>query len=191
MSAVQYPHLKRGIACALLGGVFWGLSANCAEVLMGEFGVPVNWITAVRMALSAVFFLALSVATKRQQVAAILHDAKSLLLVAAFALFGITLTQVSYLSAIYYAGAGTALLLEQLGLVLIMLYVCARARRAPRPREFAGLGFALLGVVLISTQGDLSTLSIPFLGLAWGRLPSTTCFPCARSKSTGRFSLQV
>lgn len=168
MSTVQYPHLRRGVACALLGGVFWGLSANCAEILMGEFGVPVNWITAVRMALSAAFFLTLSAVTMRRQMLAILRDGRSLLLVVAFSLLGVTLTQVSYLSAISYAGAPAALLLEQLGLVLIMLYVCARARRAPRARELAGLAFALAGLVLISTQGDPSTLSIPFLGLAWG-----------------------
>ena len=66
------------------------------------------------------------------------------------------------------AGAGTALLLEQLGLVLVMLYLCLKSRRKPYGRELAGLVLALVGAVLISTQGDITTLDIPLIGLIWG-----------------------
>ena len=162
------PHLLRGVVCALLGGVFWGFSANCAEVLMGRYGVPVEWITCVRLACAAAFFLVLSAVRDRRRIAILLKDGPSLARIAGFALLGILLTQVSYLSAIGLAGAGTALLLEQLGLALVMLYACLAARRAPLPREAAGLVCALAGVLLIATQGDLSTLAVPAGGLAWG-----------------------
>lgn len=158
----------RGILCAFFGGVFWGFSANCAEVLMGTFGVPVEWITCMRMAFSALFFVALTLVTNRRKLVEALHDAKSLLAILGFSILGILLTQVSYLKAIHSAGAGTALLLEQLGLVLIMLYLCAKGRRLPIRREFLGLVFALVGTVLIATQGQLTVLNIPVEGLVWG-----------------------
>ena len=162
------PHLARGVACALAGGVFWGFSANCAEVLMGTWAVPVEWITCARLVCAAAFFLALAVAREGRRVLAVLADGPSLARIAGFAILGILLTQVSYLSAIGLAGAGTALLLEQLGLVLVMLFACLQARRSPRPRELAGLACALAGVVLIATQGDLGTLAVPLAGLVWG-----------------------
>lgn len=167
--ASRYPHVKRGIACALLGGVFWGFSANCAEILLDDYGVGVEWITCVRMALAAVFFLGLTLASGgANKIAAAVRDLPSLALIAGFSLLGILLTQFSYLSAIGYAGAGTALLLEQLGLVLVMLYLCVKAHRLPYARELLGLAFALVGVAFITTQGDLGTLNIPLLGLFWG-----------------------
>ena len=168
MAAPRYPHLARGIICALLGGVFWGFSANCAEVLLGSYDVPIYWVTSTRMGLSAAFFMALAFATNRSGLRAVFKDRESLALIGGFATLGVLLTQISYLSAIYYAGAGTALLLEQLGLALIMLYLCVRQRRMPCAREVLGLVCALAGVVLISTQGDLGVLSVPVLGLAWG-----------------------
>lgn len=172
--STSYPHLKRGVLCALLGGIFWGFSANCAEILMGYFAVPVEWITCTRMACSALFFLVLSVVTMKRRVLEVFKDVKMILLIAGFAILGITLTQVSYLNAIHYAGAGTALLLEQLGLVLVMLYLCLKSRRRPFRRELAGLILALAGAVLISTQGDITTLDIPLLGLIWGLISAVS-----------------
>ena len=169
-----YPHLKRGLICALSGGVFWGFSANCAEILMGAYSVPVEWITCARMGFSALFFLVLSVLTMKRRVLEVFKDFKMLFLIAGFALLGITLTQISYLKAIHYAGAGTALLLEQLGLVLVMLYLCFKSRRLPCLREFAGLILALVGVVFISTQGDITTLDVPLLGLIWGLISAVS-----------------
>ena len=78
---------------------------------MGYFAVPVEWITCTRMACSALFFLVLSVVTMKRRVLEVFKDVKMILLIAGFAILGITLTQISYLNAIHYAGAGTALLL--------------------------------------------------------------------------------
>ena len=166
--------LLRGVVCALLGGVFWGFSANCAEVLMESYGVSVEWITCVRLACAALFFLALALLRDRRRAASVLRDGPSLARIAGFALLGSLHAKVSYLSASGSAGAGTALLLEQLGLALIMLYACLAARRAPVRREAAGLACALIGVLLIATQGDLSTLAVPADGLAWGLISAVS-----------------
>lgn len=166
--STQYPHLRRGIVCAFLGGVCWGFSANCAEVLMGDYGVPVGWLTSMRLLFSALFFLGLIGFTARDKVVAALKDASMLARIAAYALFGVFFIQVSYMEAIARAGAGPALLLQQLGLVIVMLYLCVRQRRAPYAREMLGLVFALAGVAFIATQGNGASLAIPVDGLAWG-----------------------
>lgn len=119
-------------------------------------------------------FLVLSACVMRKRMLAVFKDARMMVLIVGFSLLGLFLTQISYLKAIHAAGAGPALLLEQLGLALIMLYLCLRVRRLPNRREFFGLVFALLGMVFIATQGDLTALGIPFDGLTWGLISAVS-----------------
>lgn len=161
-------HVGRGIACAFLGGVCWGFSGNCAEVLLVDYGLDVLWMTPARMFVAAVLFLAMAIITSRDKLVGALKDGKTMVRLFAYAIFGVILMQLTYLYAIQFAGAGTALTLQQLGLVFVMLYVCARARRAPNRGEVIGVVLAALGVICIATQGDLSNLNGNLQGVAWG-----------------------
>lgn len=167
-SAPAGNHVMRGIVFAALGGICWGFSGTCAQLMTSGFGVPVAWITCVRLLLAAVIFLVVCVIREPRNLLAALRDKRSLARIAAFSLLGVLLTQISYLSAISFTNAGTGTVLERLGLVLIMLYVCLRTRRLPKLREAAGLVLAIAGTVLIATKGNFSTLAIPAEGLFWG-----------------------
>ncbi|MDJ1651559.1 MULTISPECIES: GNAT family N-acetyltransferase [Gordonibacter] len=161
-------HVVRGVVCALAGGICWGFSGTCAQLLMDNYGAPAVWITCVRMVIAAVFFLFMTAVKDWRSLIAVFRDRRSLVQIALFAVFGVLLTQLSYLNAIAYTSAGVGTTIEQVGLVLIMLYVCVRARRLPRVREVAGLILALGGMVIIATQGDPGRLAIPPEGLTWG-----------------------
>lgn len=160
--------MVRGIIFAALGGICWGFSGNCAQLLTAGMGIPVAWITPVRLTAAAVIFLAVCLVREPRNLLAALRDGRSLLYIAGFALLGVLLTQVSYLSAIAYTNAGTGTVLERTGLVLIMGYVCLRTHRLPHLREGIGLVLAIGGTVLIATQGDFSSLAIAPQGLFWG-----------------------
>lgn len=162
-------HVARGVACALAGGICWGFSGTCAQLLM-EYGAPATWITCVRMLIAAAFFLTITAMRNWRDLVAVFRDWRSLAEIAAFAVFGVVLTQISYLYAIEYTSAGVGTTLEQVGLVFIMLYVCLRKRRFPKLREAGGLLLALGGMLVIATQGDFGGLAIPVEGLAWGLL---------------------
>lgn len=160
--------VARGIAFAALGGICWGFSGTCAQLLTSEAGIPVAWITPVRLSAGALIFMAVCLVREPRNVLAALRDVRSVAAIFAFAMLGVLLTQVSYLSAIAYTNAGTGTVLERLGLVLIMLYACLRSRRLPRARELCGLVLALAGTVLIATKGNFGSLAIPPEGLMWG-----------------------
>ncbi|MEG0376382.1 MAG: GNAT family N-acetyltransferase, partial [Raoultibacter sp.] len=132
------------------------------------YGVPALWITCVRMLVAGVFFLLVTVAKDWHNLVAVFRDWRSLVAIATFSIFGVLLTQVSYLFTIGYTDASTGTMLEQIGLVFIMLFVCIRNARLPKPREAAGLVLALIGMLAIATQGNLGSLAIPIEGLAWG-----------------------
>ena len=136
-AAPRKSHVARGIAFAALGGICWGFSGTCAQLMTSELGVPVAWITCVRLLLGALIFLVACLFKNWRSLRAVLRDKRSLLRIAAFSMFGVLLTQMSYLSAISYTNAGTGTVLERLGLVVIMLIVCVRVRRWPKSRRSA------------------------------------------------------
>lgn len=166
--AIAGNRIARGIVFAALGGICWGFSGTCAQLMTTDFGIPVAWIVCVRLLLGALLFLSVCLFREPRRLFAALRDARSLLRIGAFALFGVLLTQVSYLSSISYTNAGIGTVLERLGLIVIMAYVCVRSRRMPRKRELWGLGLAIAGTFLIATKGNIGTLSIPGEGLFWG-----------------------
>ena len=161
-------HVMRGAVCALLGGAAWGFSGTCAQLLLNNFGIPSLWVTCVRLAIAAVVFMLLAIFMNGRTLRACLRDVRSLVQIALFAVFGVVFTQMSYLLAIANTNAGTATVIQQIGLVIIMVITCVRFRRGPKAREVAGLLFALAGVFVIATQGDPTALSISPEGLFWG-----------------------
>ncbi len=166
--AAESRHVARGIACALAGGVCWGFSGTCAQFLMDGYEVSASWITSVRMFSASVVLLTLLAVRDRKSLAAVARDGRSLAWIALFGLLGMLLTQLSYLSTISYVGAGMGTAIQQTGLALIMLYMCLRSHRLPRLREVSGLLCALVGLVMLATQGDIGRLAVPVEGLAWG-----------------------
>ena len=64
--------------------------------------------------------------------------------------------------------ADRATVLQMTGSVFIMLFVCLRARTAPRTGEALGLAAALAATYLIATQGDFGALRLPVEGVLWG-----------------------
>lgn len=160
----------RGMLLAALGGTCWAFSGSCAQLLTTEYGLEPAWIICIRLPFAALLFLAVAVARDRARLAGALRDARSMAGIVLFALFGIILTQLSYLTAISLTNAGTGTVMERLGLVLLTALVCVMGRRLPRKREVAGVALALAGTVLIATKGDFGQLAIPPEALVWGFL---------------------
>ncbi|MFZ2757136.1 MAG: DMT family transporter, partial [Atopobiaceae bacterium] len=158
----------RGVACTIVGGVFWGLSGTCSKYLMSSCGIDPLWLVVVREVAASLIFLAVAAATDRDRVLALPRDPRAFLGVVAFSFGGILLSNVAYLETISWTNSATATVLQTLNLVLVLVYVCARLKRAPRRREVAGLALAVAGTFLIATGGNPQALGIPPEGLAWG-----------------------
>ena len=76
--------------------------------------------------------------------------------------------QVSYFNAVQRLDVGVALLLEYLGIVLVVLWVWLRTRRAPGRLTTVGILLAIAGLALVL---DLTGQSRPDLvGVLWGLL---------------------
>ncbi len=161
-------HVGRGILFTAIGACCWGFSGTCAQLLTSTYGIPVSWLITVRMCAGASLFLVVCLLKNWRSFRAALRDTRSLLHMIVFGLLGVLLTQFSYITCISYTNAGIGTVLERLGLIIVLFYICITVRRLPRVREALGVLLALAGVFLIATHGSFEALAIPPEGLFWG-----------------------
>ena len=86
--------------------------------------------------------------------------------IVAFGVGAVAVPQVAFFFAIQHVSVGVAMLLEYLGLVLVVAWQCAVARRLPRPPTVVGIVLAVVGLVLVL---DLfGGVRVNGIGVAWG-----------------------
>lgn len=158
----------RGILFAFIGAACWGFSANCVSWLTSRTAADVLWLSDMRLIMAGALFSGAVLVCARGKLLHFLRTRSLWGPMAAYTLIGVILMQISYMSAIKYTNPGTALLLQESGVPLILAISCLRGRRLPRRTEAVALVLAIAGIVLIATQGDLRTLSINPRGLFWG-----------------------
>lgn len=162
------PSVIRGAFFAMGGSLCWVLSGTCAQFLFDNYGVDELWITCVRMLSAGVLFMVSSLVFDRRGLFGIPRDRRAVVQTVIFAIFGVLFCQVSYMFTISITNAGTASVIQSLGVALVMLYGCVRMRKLPAPREVVALVLALGGIFLICTNGNPSVLVLPPEGIAWG-----------------------
>lgn len=177
-----------GAVCALAGATLWGFSGACIQFLVEGYAVSSAFISFARAATAAVLFLALVLATRREALLSLLGSRAARRTLMLFGV-GLYLSQITYAISIEMTNAGTATVLQATCTVFVMLFTCLRARRLPRPADFAGLVAALAAAALIATQGDWGVIVLPAAGLAWGiaNALSETLYIMAPQRLYGRW----
>lgn len=159
-----------GVACALVGAGLWGVSGACAQFLFASYGITPLFATAARSFVATIMFFAVLLVRKRPLLKSMARSSvKTMLTFFAFG-FALFIDQFAYSMTIACTNAGTATVLQMLGTVFVMVFTCIMARKAPRAGELAGLALAMAATVIIATQGDLGTITLPAAGLIWGVL---------------------
>lgn len=162
-----------GVLFTLLGGSLWGFSGTSVQYLTTEGGASPALVTFLRVLVGGLALFVFIVARRRDVLRAMLSSKRmtGAILLFALALYG---NQICYAQTVQITNAGTATVLQMLGSIFVMLYVCCTDRHLPRLREFVGLLIATFATLLIATQGDISTINIPLDGLFWGIMAGLT-----------------
>ncbi len=161
-------HEMRGILLVLLGVTCWGFSATCVSFLVDRNGVDVPWLACVRLFVSGLLFLIIALIKDRDKFSAFARDKTLIRDLIVYILVAVVMMQLGYMSCIKLTNAGTALLLMEISVPMVLIVECVRNRRAPRLIEYISVALAAIGVVFIATQGNLGTIAINPLGLMWG-----------------------
>ena len=160
--------MLRGMFFAFLGAVCWGFSATCVSYLVDRNGIAVPWLADTRLFVAGTIFLVVAFVRERDKLRRLFSDRGLIAQLIAYTLVAVVMMQIGYMSAIKYTNAGTALLLLELSVPMVLVYECVRAKRPPSKLEVVALVLALLGVFSIATQGNVGSLGISALGLMFG-----------------------
>lgn len=158
----------RGIICTLLGAIAWGFSGACGQMLTQTLQIDAAYVTFIKAISAGIILIIISLFKEKKQTFEIFKDKKSVLRLVAFSALGLLMSQLSYLKTISYSNAATATVLQYLGPVFIMIYVCLKKMKLPSKNEALALFCAFFGVFVLATRLDFSSLALSTKCLIWG-----------------------
>ena len=166
-----------GYAVTVVAALCWGASGLSAEYLMSHHGIELTLISFLRMSIGGLLTLACvllrsrGISPQHRGLVSSPHNWRDLV---AYAILGLAACQISYMGVIRASNAGTGTILEYLGLILIVVWVCLTHRRWPKACETIAIVLAVSGTFLLCTHGSLDSLVITPSALAWGAVAALT-----------------
>lgn len=166
-----------GYAVTVVAALCWGASGVSAEYLMSRHGIELTLISFFRMfvggllTLACVLLRSCGVSARHRDLIRAPRNWRDL---AIYAVFGLAACQITYMGVIRASNAGTGTILEYLGLILIVVWVCLTHGRWPRASEVIAIVLAVSGTFLLCTHGSLDSLVITPTALAWGAVAALT-----------------
>ncbi len=148
----------------------WGLSGCIGQYLFTEKNIDATWLVTIRLVLAGLVLVSIGFITKKKEMLLVFRDKTDFKKLILFSFFGMLLSQLSYFLAIEHSNAGTATVLQSLCTVMILIYICFKELRAPKRIELFVLILAFLGAFLLTTGGNIKTLSMSFSALTFGLL---------------------
>lgn len=171
----EEKHSKmKGIVLTLLGGILWGFCGSCGQFLFQYKGVTSGWLVPLRLTLAGFLILLLMACRSRGKALDIWRTKEGRRDILVFSIFGMMLCQYSYFTTIQYSNAGTATVLQYTDPALILVYLCIRDKKRPKPYELAALFCSMFGTFILATHGNVSELAIPAQALLWGMISAVT-----------------
>lgn len=151
-----------------MSGISWGFSGACAQYLFGAYGVNPLWVSSVRMLSAGIILSLFALFCFRGPFLQLWKNPHTLVRMVVFAIFGLAFCQITYLLAIQYSNAGTATIIQYVGPVLTVFFLCFLARRLPTKRELLALVCVVVGVFLLATHGNPAVMVLSPEALFWG-----------------------
>ncbi|MEO5982909.1 MAG: DMT family transporter [Pedococcus sp.] len=156
-----------GLWLALASAATFGSSGPFAKSLLVE-GWTSGAIVLLRVAGATLVLAVPTILALRGRWHLVRENLASIL---AYGVVAVAGCQVAYFYAVQRLDVGVALLLEYLGVVLVVLFVWARTRRAPSALTGVGVLLAIVGLVLVLDLGGQTRLDL--VGVGWGLVAAT------------------
>lgn len=158
----------KGVILTLIGGICWGFCGTCGEFLFKIKGFNSNFVSCLRLLSAGAVLFLISLFRRRGAAFKIFKNKKSAASLAAFGVFGLMISQYTYLTTISFSDSGTATILQYTGLAMMLVVVCLKELRLPRANEAFALALAMGGVFLVATNGNIKNMVISKECLFWG-----------------------
>ena len=163
-----------GTIMTITGGTLWGVSGVCGQFLFQNKDVTASWLVPVRLMMAGIFMLCFYIWKDKKKAFAIWQKKENRRGILIYGLAGMMLCQYSYFQTIEWSNAGTATVIQYLGPALIVVWVCLQTRRLPERKEIIGVLLALLGIFLIATHGNPTSLALSERALLMGLISAVS-----------------
>jgi drug/metabolite transporter (DMT)-like permease len=158
-----------GLVIAVVAAFTFGTSGALVKPLLETGWSPAAAVTA-RALIGGIVLLPVALVLLRGKWSAVRRARWRILVMA---LIGVAGTQLVYFAAVQRVPVSTAILLEYMAPVLLVIYVWVRSRQVPRAVVLAGSVVAVVGLVLVVSPGGAG--SFDSLGLFFGVLATVGC----------------
>lgn len=170
----KHKRIMAGTVMTIVGGMLWGVSGVCGQFLFQNKDVTASWLVPVRLVVAGFLMLCFYIWKDKKKAFAIWQKKENRRDILIYGLAGMMLCQYTYFQTIEWSNAGTATVIQYLGPALIVVWVCLRTRRLPERKEVTGVLLALLGIFLIATHGNPTSLALSGRALAMGLLSAVS-----------------
>ncbi|VDG20179.1 peptide ABC transporter ATP-binding protein [Lactobacillus pentosus] [Lactiplantibacillus mudanjiangensis] len=158
-----------GLILASSGPFLWGSSGTVAQHLFETTNIDPLWLVSLRMVVSGLLLLGYGALTQAQ-IGWVFHSRHATIKLVSFSLCGMAAVQLTYFMAISTGNAATAAILQFLSPVIIIIYLALKLWQIPSKIDMISVFSAILGTVLIVTEGRLDSLALPVVAVVWGLL---------------------
>ena len=158
----------KGALMAAAGGVCWGISGTMGQYLFTHEAMQTTWLIPIRLALAGMLLFVYWLVKDRKLLFAPWRQRGSAVMLVLYGMLGVSMSQFLYFLTIQFSNAAVGTIMQDLSPVMVLLVVCAAARRKPRLYELVSIVLALLGVTLLTTHGDLTTFAVSPVALIAG-----------------------
>nr|WP_256465533.1 DMT family transporter [Convivina sp. LMG 32447] len=160
----------KGFIYGVLSATLFGVSGVLASFLFQSTTINPEWLVGTRMFWSGFILLIILFMKNGWQIFEMFTNIRAVVSALLFGILGVLLAQSSFFLSVYYGDAATATVLQSLGPTIIIIILSVISRTLPSRIDVIVLILALLGVVLLATNGQFSTLAIGNQALFWGIL---------------------
>lgn len=161
---------RLGIIIVIICGMLWGLSGVLGQLLFENSDISVGWLVSLRMFASGVVILIYSIMKQGKTTFNLWREKKQIVSFFVFAIVGLMAVQYTYFAAVEASNAATATVIQYTYPIWILLYTSISTKKLPKLYETCGIIIAFVGVFLIATHGNISSLSISKEALIIGLL---------------------
>lgn len=174
----------KGLIYGLMAGVLWGITGPLGQYLFDEAGIVPDWLVPYRLVVSGIVIL-ISLFVKRGVVVFdVWKCKKDAVHMVVYSVAGMMAVQYVFFVAVEASNGGTATVLQYTNPVMIILYMVLFKKVRPQKKEVVAVVLALIGIFLLSTNGNIYTLVITPKGLFMGLL--CAFFTCLYSLIPGK-----
>lgn len=154
-----------GIVLAVAAGCFWGTMAVSGQYMITACGFNAEELTTVRIAGAGILMLVFDMLTEKN----FFGSLRDLAVCRDVCFYGLCLfvIQYTFFLAIHACNAGTAAIMVGFGPIFIILWNILVKRQKIVPKEILAVIFAFVGVTLLITKGNFTSLSFSAMGIFW------------------------